>query len=266
MNILGVGPFELLLVLVLGLIVLGPERLQSMGRTAGKLVAQLMAWQAQSPEAQLVQQIRDDFQQEITSLRDELVQAKRQLNIEREMAGLNPQADLKSMMNAAKRKDLPPARDITTGETTAPTGDGAADALPAVEHGNTGGADVGNPVATPPAADAATDAAADTATDAVTDAAAEAVEEAAAPRSFSYAQDERAVSRSIQPPGLRNNGTVSRAEYMAMTAQLQALVRELDDLKSQLQARGVLPNGVPAQAAPQEPELATTPQAVSHDT
>jgi sec-independent protein translocase protein TatB len=88
MNFLGVGPFELILILVLGLVVLGPERLRSMGRSTGKLVAQLLAWQQQSPEAQMVQQIRDDFQREIVDLRDELVRARQQLDISAEVQRL----------------------------------------------------------------------------------------------------------------------------------------------------------------------------------
>jgi sec-independent protein translocase protein TatB len=88
MNVLGVGPFELILILVLGLVVLGPERLRTMGRSAGKLVAQLLAWQQQSPEAQMVQQIRADFEREIVDLRDELVRARQQLDVSAEVQRL----------------------------------------------------------------------------------------------------------------------------------------------------------------------------------
>ncbi|MSQ11784.1 MAG: hypothetical protein EXR48_03715 [Dehalococcoidia bacterium] len=38
MNIFGVGPLELLLVLVLGFVVLGPARMATMARKAGRLV------------------------------------------------------------------------------------------------------------------------------------------------------------------------------------------------------------------------------------
>ncbi len=81
MEIFGVGPLELLLILVLGLIVLGPERLPEVGRFLGKQLARLMAWQQQSPEAQMIQQIRSDFEREIVSLRDELVHARQQMNV-----------------------------------------------------------------------------------------------------------------------------------------------------------------------------------------
>jgi sec-independent protein translocase protein TatB len=124
MNFLGVGPFELILILVLGLVVLGPERLRTMGRSAGKLVAQLLAWQQQSPEAQMVQQIRDDFQREIVDLRDELVRARQQLDVSAEVQRLRAEtgnimpkdiADLE----ARARASTPSKADVTA-ETTAP--------------------------------------------------------------------------------------------------------------------------------------------------
>ncbi|NJN67898.1 MAG: hypothetical protein HC884_14905 [Chloroflexaceae bacterium] len=79
MEFLGVGPAELLFLLVLGLVVVGPERLPDLARSAGRLVAWLMAWQQRSPEFQTIQQIRHDMQQEMLGLRDELVRTQKQL-------------------------------------------------------------------------------------------------------------------------------------------------------------------------------------------
>jgi sec-independent protein translocase protein TatB len=46
MNLFGIGPFELLLVLVIATIVLGPERMAQAGRTLGRLYAQYrVRWQ-----------------------------------------------------------------------------------------------------------------------------------------------------------------------------------------------------------------------------
>lgn len=46
MNFLGIGPFELLLVLIIATIVLGPERMAQAGRTLGRLYAQYrLRWQ-----------------------------------------------------------------------------------------------------------------------------------------------------------------------------------------------------------------------------
>lgn len=81
MDFLGVGPFEFLFILVVSIIVLGPERLQQAARSLGRLFARVMAWQYQSPEAQMIQQIRKDFEQEIVDLRNELIRARKQFDI-----------------------------------------------------------------------------------------------------------------------------------------------------------------------------------------
>lgn len=80
MNILGVGPSEFFFILLLGLIVVGPERLVEFARFLGRSVARLMAWQQQSPEAQLVQQIRQEIEDEIKGLRNELISTRQQFN------------------------------------------------------------------------------------------------------------------------------------------------------------------------------------------
>lgn len=84
MTIFGIGPFELLLIVILGLIVFGPERLPEIGRFIGRLVARVLAWQHQSPEAQMIQQLRREFDQEIVELRDEIIRARQQLDISTE--------------------------------------------------------------------------------------------------------------------------------------------------------------------------------------
>jgi Sec-independent protein translocase protein TatA len=84
MNILGVGPAELLFILILGLLVIGPERLPDIARSLGRLVARWRLWQQQSPEMLMFQQIRAEFEQEIQQLRDEIDQTQRRFvsNIE----------------------------------------------------------------------------------------------------------------------------------------------------------------------------------------
>lgn len=99
MEFLGVGPFEFVLILMLGLVVLGPERLQGMARSSGRLAAQLMAWQQQSPEAQALQQMRQEFEREIVELRDEFVRARQQVNVAEEVRRL--QRDTTSVIKDA---------------------------------------------------------------------------------------------------------------------------------------------------------------------
>ncbi len=99
MEIFGIGPIELLLILILSFIVFGPERLPEIGRLLGRLVAKILAWQHQSPEARMIQEIRKDFQREIIELRDEIVRAQQQLNLSPEGSELNQQ--IRSMLSGS---------------------------------------------------------------------------------------------------------------------------------------------------------------------
>ncbi len=79
MEIFNIHIFEFLLIAGLALVVFGPERLPEVGRFVGKQVARVLAWQQNSPEAQMLQDIRQEFEQEIVSLRDELVRTRQQI-------------------------------------------------------------------------------------------------------------------------------------------------------------------------------------------
>jgi sec-independent protein translocase protein TatB len=71
MNFLGVGPFEILLVLVIATIVLGPERMAQAGRTLGRLYAQYrLRWQKDVDE--MTRELRRELamlQQEVEDIR-----------------------------------------------------------------------------------------------------------------------------------------------------------------------------------------------------
>jgi sec-independent protein translocase protein TatB len=85
MNIFGIGPVEFLIIIVLGLVIFGPERLPGMGRSLGKMVARVLAWQYTSPEAQLLMELRRDLEKEITEIRDEMIRARQALDIRPEI-------------------------------------------------------------------------------------------------------------------------------------------------------------------------------------
>lgn len=71
MNFLGIGPFELLLILVIATIVLGPERMAQAGRTLGRLYAQYRTrWQRDVDE--MTRELRrelDVLQREMEEIR-----------------------------------------------------------------------------------------------------------------------------------------------------------------------------------------------------
>lgn len=115
MELLGVSPFEFLLILILGLVVLGPERLQSMARAAGRLVAQVLAWQQQSPEGQMVLQMRQEFEREIFQLRDEIVRTQQQFNVAEEVRRLqrDTNAVVKDTLESARAIPPPGKADKT---------------------------------------------------------------------------------------------------------------------------------------------------------
>lgn len=85
MNFLGIGPFELLLILVIATIVLGPERMAQAGRTLGRLYGQYrIRWQKDVDEMtrelrrelemlqQEVEEIRQSAESEITAAQNAL--------------------------------------------------------------------------------------------------------------------------------------------------------------------------------------------------
>jgi Sec-independent protein translocase protein TatA len=117
MDFFGIGLFEIVFILLLAFIVVGPERMSELGRSAGRLVAQLLAWQQQSPEAQMIQQIKRDFEGEIVELRDEIVRARRQLDVSADVQRLKQ--DTESLLSYKQLMGDAPAAQAS--EPTTPT-------------------------------------------------------------------------------------------------------------------------------------------------
>ncbi len=84
MEIFNVHLPELILIAGLALVLFGPERLPELGRFAGKQVAKFLAWQQQSPELQMISEMRNEFEREITQMRDELLRMRNQLDVRNE--------------------------------------------------------------------------------------------------------------------------------------------------------------------------------------
>lgn len=88
MEIFNVHLPELILIAGLALVLFGPERLPELGRFAGKQVAKFLAWQQQSPELQMINEMRNEFEREIAQLRDELVRTRNQLDVRNDIQAM----------------------------------------------------------------------------------------------------------------------------------------------------------------------------------
>ena len=69
MNFLGIGPGEFFFVIILALIVLGPERLPGFARSLGKTIIRLRNWTNASPDAKVLLQLQQELQTEINDIR-----------------------------------------------------------------------------------------------------------------------------------------------------------------------------------------------------
>lgn len=135
MEIFNIHLFELLLIAGLALVVFGPERLPEVGRFAGKQVARFLAWQQQSPELQMINDVRAEFEQEIASLRDELVRTRKELDISKDVTqNLNSIRDeLRPMLNLRDKGATPKgsATAIAAQQNGTPAPDSASPPAPA---------------------------------------------------------------------------------------------------------------------------------------
>ncbi len=82
MNFLGVGPGEFFFILIVTLIVIGPERLPEFARSVGRNIVRLRNWMNASPDAQLLIQLRRELEGEISEIRSTLRQEMQSVRAE----------------------------------------------------------------------------------------------------------------------------------------------------------------------------------------
>lgn len=82
MNFLGIGPGEFFFILILTLIVIGPERLPEFARSIGRNIVRLRNWMNASPDAQLLIQLRRELEGEISEIRSTLRQEMQSVRAE----------------------------------------------------------------------------------------------------------------------------------------------------------------------------------------
>ena len=112
MSFLGIGPFELLLLLVIATVVLGPERMAQAGRTLGRLYARYrLRWQKD------VDEMTRELRRELALLQQEVDQIKQTAESEIKTA----QTALEQAVSADI--DVAPATDTTDTASTRTDGE-----------------------------------------------------------------------------------------------------------------------------------------------
>jgi sec-independent protein translocase protein TatB len=106
MNFLGVGPGEFFFILIVALIVIGPERLPGFARSLGRNIVRLRNWMNASPDAQMLLQVQRELELEINDIRSTLRQEVLNVRAEFEevrqdlsMASRTVDSSLSSMAN-----------------------------------------------------------------------------------------------------------------------------------------------------------------------
>ncbi len=137
MELLGVGPGEILLILVIMLLVFGPERLPEFARQAGRFVVRVRNWIQSSPDAAMVLRARAELESELQAIRAELtreVESVRQdlQNVRSDLADAGKLIEQSAQEAASASKiELP---DVTVEATPSihPSASATADPSPAL--------------------------------------------------------------------------------------------------------------------------------------
>jgi sec-independent protein translocase protein TatB len=206
------------MIIILALVVVGPERLPGMARQAGRILVRTRNWMQTSPDAALVLRARQEIEQELAQLRVNLLEVQ---NVRDEVIGVAKQIDEAvspiNNIRAPSISDLlkPPA------EQTIPAGNQAT-AAPAAE-----------PAAEPVLVDPAGNSLAETAS-------ADHMEDDGAPEQAAAANGTH--NGTIHDVGAHNGADrpPTAAEIEALGLRIQAVMADLFALQEQLKQRGLL--------------------------
>ncbi len=207
MNFLGIGPGELILILVILLLVVGPDRLPQLARQAGRMLVTVRNWVQRSPDAAMVMRARQEIEQELATLRASLLEVQHVRNEVIEAA--------RQVSTTVSDDLIAPTRDALAGAST--EAQSALNGL-SVARGQTA-----------EASPAAPEAAAETA------APAEVAEPTIAPPRppVETGADEKPAALPAATPA-------APAELEQLSARLQAMLEEMRALQDELRQRGVI--------------------------
>jgi sec-independent protein translocase protein TatB len=228
MEFLGIGPGELLFILVVLLVAVGPERLPGLARQAGRLLVRGRNWLQSSPDAALILRARQELEQELATLRSSLIEVQ---SVRDEVLGAAKQLEGSVSSLASTKLSLDEVRTIATPATGAATPD-ATRSMAGVADAPATAAEALAPGEVPPAPTPAESPA------------------AIAPPAPQVKLDQWAVAREpAQPAAPYANGEpgqgqapvpASPAAFEAIELRLQAIMTDLHALQEQLKQRGAL--------------------------
>jgi sec-independent protein translocase protein TatB len=243
MNFLGVGPGELILIVIITLLVVGPERLPGMARQAGSFLVRVRNWMQTSPDAALVLRARQELELELAQIRSSLLEVQ---NVRDEVLDVAKQIDeavspiasirpptLSELIKEPADKPQPRAIDSQSGEepTSADAAQPAAEDSPA--------ADVGS-VPEEPSSEAQPTA------PAIEDAQAAPADPTPIVEAGFDTPSDVADTTAIAPDATPANGAqpepaaFSSTEREELNLRIQALMADLHALQEQLRRRGLL--------------------------
>lgn len=127
MTFLGIGPGELFLILIIALVVVGPERLPGFARQLGKGIVSLRNWVQRSPDAQMLLRARDELELELRTIRQDLTQ-------EMETVRIEMQSVREEMLQATREATEDVARALDEAELAARVAQEAQETARSVEH------------------------------------------------------------------------------------------------------------------------------------
>jgi sec-independent protein translocase protein TatB len=254
MNILGIGPGELILIMIILLVVVGPERLPVLARQGGQMLVRVRNWVQKSPDAAMIMRARQEIEQELASLRssllevqnarDEVMQVAKQVNqtITEDFGGAVK--DITRTINDESRKIMQGTTDATKAATTATqaaenaasAADVAIDAAHAADTHLNGVAPSTTEANATPALDASNG---------------QTVARGRT-RSESFASKPAADAEPSGSAAPQPSDSLALVELRMLHEQMQTMLRDMQALQHSLRGRGLLGDDWQAPATPSE--------------